>query len=177
MRQINLVVIHCSASANTDSLFRPNKKAPARLLTPVAIIDGWHRERGFSRNLTFLARFNPQLTAIGYHYIIYRNGAVATGRHVDEIGAHAKGYNKNSLGICLIGTDQYTTEQWASLDHLIKTLKQQHPRATIVGHRDLSPDKNNDGTISAGEYTKLCPGFDVAKWLTTGDIPHESLID
>lgn len=35
----------------------------------------------------------------------------------------------------------------------------------IVGHRDLSPDKNGDGIITSNEWVKLCPSFDVTKWL------------
>ncbi|VEI47016.1 Uncharacterised protein [Actinobacillus equuli] len=31
------------------------------------------------------------------------DGSVETGRQVGEIGAHVKGHNSNSVGICLIG--------------------------------------------------------------------------
>ena len=33
----------------------------------------------------------------------------------------------------------------------------------VVGHRDLSPDNNQDGKITPNEWLKTCPGFD-AGW-------------
>jgi hypothetical protein len=32
-----------------------------------------------------------------------------------------------------------------------------------VGHRDLSPDLNGDGIIQPGEWTKMCPCYDVKR--------------
>ena len=40
---------------------------------------------------------------IGYHYVIKRNGLVEAGRPVSISGAHAKGHNADSIGICLVG--------------------------------------------------------------------------
>lgn len=162
-RPINLIVIHCSATPNGDSLFRGAHGEPG-FQTPVQAIDGWHKARGFKRNDTFRRRQNPQLGAIGYHFVIYTNGAVATGRHLEEIGAHVFGNNKNSIGICLIGTDHYTKAQWGSLAALVAGLQKQYPSAAIRGHRDLSPDKNNDGLVQSWEWLKTCPGFDVRAW-------------
>ena len=34
------------------------------------------------------------------------------------------------------------------------------PQATILGHRDLSPDSNGDGRITPNEWIKQCPCFD-----------------
>ncbi|WP_218565127.1 MULTISPECIES: hypothetical protein [unclassified Pseudomonas] len=47
-----------------------------------------------------------------------------------------------------------------------KTTEHQYPAARILGHRDLSPDLNNDGKITPIEFIKACPSFDVATWLT-----------
>lgn len=100
-------------------------------------------------------RFNSHLQAIGYHFVIYSTGAIATGRHLEEIGAHAKGFNSKSIGICLLGTDKFYREQWDALRDNISLLTQKnhYPSARIVGHRDLP------------NVHKECPGFNVADWL------------
>lgn len=149
IRPINTIVIHCSAT--------PNGR-----WTTALDIDRWHDDRGFERLPVWREKFNQDYKAIGYHFIIYTNGAIATGRHLDEIGAHAGGHNKYTIGICLIGTDQFTIEQWQALDGLVEKMRERYPAAKILGHRDL-PDVN-----------KLCPGFDVATWLArVGNMPEE----
>jgi N-acetyl-anhydromuramyl-L-alanine amidase AmpD len=137
MREINKIIIHCSASPNGRH-------------TTVNDIDAWHRARGFRRVNPLI---NPELTSIGYHFVIYTDGMIHTGRDVREVGAHAGGYNANSIGICMIGTDTFTGDQWDALQQLISTLKEKYPAAEIIGHRDLPGVK------------KLCPGFDVRTWL------------
>ena len=163
-RFINKIIIHCSASANGDSLFRGSLKA-GNLVKPVQAIDSWHKARGFKRDVIFRKRQNPTLSSIGYHFLIYTNGTIETGRHLDEIGAHVQGSNANSLGICMIGTDAFTSAQWAALATLIKSLPTLFPNAKVSGHRDNSPDLNGDGQVTRNEWLKICPGFDVAKWL------------
>lgn len=37
----------------------------------------------------------------------------------------------------------------------------------IVGHRDLSPDKDGDGVVERHEWLKRCPNFDVSSWVKT----------
>lgn len=170
MRPIKLIVIHCSASPNGDSLFRASVGTPG-FQTPVSAIDRWHAARGFKRTASARARQNPELAAIGYHYVIYTNGGIATGRAPDEIGAHAAGFNRESLGICLIGTDRFIASQWAALAGLVTRLQSQNPGARVVGHRDLSPDQDKDGVVEPFEWLKTCPGFDVAAWLAGGMAP------
>ena len=188
MRSIDLIVIHCSATPNGDGLFRSHPGLP--LKTPVDVIDGWHRERGFLREAPEAKTFNPQLRCIGYHFVIACNGAVFTGRSLQEVGAHAQGFNASSIGICLTGTDQYTTPQWVALAALLNSpqikglgvplqaaQRRPHPRLPmgrpvvangVCGHRDLSPDKDGDGLVEPFEYLKTCPGFDVTVWLERG---------
>jgi hypothetical protein len=145
-RQIKSIIIHCSATPN-GQWFQAGE------------IDRWHKERGFKRSDEFRARQNPLLAAIGYHFVILINGSVATGRSLDEVGAHAKGFNAKSVGICLIGTDQFTAAQWKALRENVLKL-QEHvmlmqgdsvaPR--VLGHGDLP-----------GVGTS-CPGFSVSDW-------------
>lgn len=88
-----------------------------------------------------------------------------------RIGAHAKGHNLNSIGICYEGgldchgrpADTRTEWQIHSMNVLILTLLRDYPGCRICGHRDLSPDLNGNGEIEPEEWVKACPCFDVTK--------------
>ena len=148
-RRIDTIVVHCSATPNGRWTTAPD-------------IDRWHDDRGFERRDHWRERFNPEYKAIGYHFVIYTDGTVVTGRHLDEVGAHASGHNARSIGICMIGTSAYTLEQWRALDRLVAKMRTSYPAAKILGHRDLP------------EVHKTCPGFDVATWLAReGNVPEE----
>jgi hypothetical protein len=107
--------------------------------TAAAVIDQWHAQRGFHRQPAAIAAYNPDLKAIGYHFVLDVDGTKSTGRALDEIGAHVAGHNANSIGICMVGTDQYSTAQWGALASLVKALLAKYPGVPVVGHRDLSP--------------------------------------
>ncbi len=168
-REIDTITIHSADWPNGKPL-------------SVKEIDSWHLERGFRRQIYWMRRFNPDLHAFGYHYLIDVDGQIYTGRHLDEIPAQAKGHNSKSVGICLVGRDKFTRAQWAALSLLVEQVKGlirsgKHPLVPVVnGHRDLSPDKNGDGIISPNEWMKTCPGFDVAAWLKGGMQPLEGHI-
>ncbi|QEH08259.1 N-acetylmuramoyl-L-alanine amidase [Histophilus somni] len=169
------IVIHCSATQNGKPL---RNKAH----TAAQVIDRWQAERGFKRTYANFTQFNPHLKHIGYHYVIDTDGTVETGRKVGEVGAHVKGYNQQSIGICLVGGisitgknyGRFTARQWRSLHHLLRKLESEYPEARICGHRDLSPDQNGDGTISPNEWLKHCPCFDVWEWLDSEQIINEA---
>lgn len=142
MRPINLIVIHCSATkAGTDF--------------DSEWIRTEHLKRGF-RN-------------VGYHYVIRLDGSIEQGRPIEEAGAHVKGYNDNSIGICYIGgldfrgdpADTRTVMQIHSLRACIDMLKIRFGEVPVKGHRNLSPDVNHDGQITPDEWLKACPCFDV----------------
>lgn len=117
-------------------------------------IDAMHKKRGFKE--------------IGYHYYIRKDGTVELGRDLSqpgrfEQGAHSKGENARSVGICYEGGvtkknpnrgfDSRTPEQTASMIRLIDDLQDRFPGEQIViGHRDMP-----------GAATQ-CPGFDVGAW-------------
>ena len=85
-------------------------------------------------------------------------------------GAHARGYNAISLGVCYEGgldengkaADTRTPRQKEALYHLVKELLQRYPEAKVVGHRDLSPDTNYNGIVDPWERIKECPCFEVS---------------
>jgi hypothetical protein len=113
----------------------------------VAEIRNWHLERGFRD--------------FGYHAFIDRDGTIVQGRTDNQIGAHVKGHNAKSIGVCLAGGhgssehdsphDHYTPEQLAALRNYIEGKKATYPSITKVrGHNEVA--------------AKACPGFNVAKW-------------
>jgi len=118
------IIIHCSASPNG----RDDRAAD---------IHRWHREKGYD--------------GIGYHYVICVDGVVEVGRPEYWIGAHARGHNTGSIGVCLIGTDSFSSKQWGALEALIQSLLFKYNDAKVIGHNEIS--------------TKTCPGFDVQDWL------------
>jgi N-acetylmuramoyl-L-alanine amidase len=89
---------------------------------------------------------------IGYHKIITKEGVVENGRPEFWIGAHVYGKNNCSLGVCLIGKDQFNDKQFSALEAVLKEWKKKYPSAEILGHRDAIKTK------------KTCPNFDVNNW-------------
>jgi len=144
MNKIEKIVIHHSASAFGNA----------------SEITIWHLRRGFK--------------SIGYHFVILNgclkdnqfindlDGLIETGRPFDsdkfisgfEAGAHAKGFNLNSVGICLIGNDIFTEKQLLSLANLLHYIVDfLGYQPEIIGHRDL-PGKKTD-----------CPSFSVSQFM------------
>lgn len=122
--KIDTIVIHCSDSPHRGDTAED--------------VHRWHKERGWS--------------GIGYHYVIREDGTVDLGRPHYWTGAHVAGHNTGSLGICLLGTTEFTEDQFRSLRSLLKFLKADYPEAKILGHRDLNPNKT-------------CPNFNVKEKL------------
>jgi hypothetical protein len=106
MRVIRKIIIHCSAGKFGN----------------VNIIGDWHKKRGFC--------------TVGYHYIILNgfttsariyqpnaDGIIREGRPLERVGAHCRGHNKDSIGICLIGQRLFSAKQlYESLPTLLREL-------------------------------------------------------
>jgi N-acetylmuramoyl-L-alanine amidase len=122
---IKLLVVHCSDTEN-------NKNIDVTDIHKMHLNFGWD--------------------GIGYHKVILRSGKIENGRPEYWIGAHVKGKNEFSLGVCLIGRDNFTKKQFISLENILKKWKLLYPNAVIVGHRDT------------GKTKKTCPNFDVITW-------------
>ena len=144
MRLINLGVYHCSA--NREGTLEGKG---ALYLDRVA------KNRGFRK--------------ISYHIVYLTDGTRQFGRLLLEKGAHAKGYNSNSIGMVYIGgldkdgkpKDTRTPEQRKAMKEDQALLRFIYPDIKFVGHRDLSADLNGDGVITSNEYMKQCPCFSV----------------
>ena len=89
---------------------------------------------------------------IGYHKIICKNGDVENGRPEYWVGAHVKGKNTDSLGVCLIGRTDFSKAQFNSLEKLLIAWKKKYSPVSILGHRDVV------------KTDKTCPNFNVKKW-------------
>ena len=76
MRPLDTIIIHCSATPEGRDVSADD-------------IRSWHKARGWSD--------------IGYHFVVNIDGFLQMGRPIEQIGAHAKGYNRKSIGICYIG--------------------------------------------------------------------------
>ena len=124
-KNISLLVVHCSDTENKKDL---------------SAVDIHKMHLGFGWE------------GIGYHKIIKRSGKIENGRPEFWIGAHVKGKNEVSLGVCLIGRDKFTKRQFSSLEKILRKWKTKYPNAKIVGHKDT------------GNTKKTCPNFDVISW-------------
>jgi len=105
MNKPAMVVLHCSATPDFDEHDRRFDKYGLRE------IDAWHREKGWE--------------GCGYHYVIRRTGSIEKGRPHNKEGAHCLGHNKNSIGICFIGTRILTVNQLMAITVLYDSLRAQ----------------------------------------------------
>lgn len=129
MRDINKIILHCSATREGQNI-------------STETIRGWHvNERGWSD--------------IGYHFVVLLDGTVDKARPVKRQGAHVRGKNKGSIGVCYIGgcdanmnpKDTRNEAQKKSLEELISYLMESYDDATLHGHNEFS--------------SKACPSFNV----------------
>ena len=128
IREIREIIVHCSAT-------------PEGRDYSVATLTAWHRQRGF--------------LTIGYHYVIDLQGAVHIGRPLAMVGAHCRGHNARSIGVCYIGgvardgrmpKDTRTEAQKEALARLLRELHARYPASRLHGHREFA--------------NKACPSFD-----------------
>ena len=139
------IILHCTATIEGKDY-------------SVDTIRQWHLQRKFDD--------------IGYHFVIARDGEIMEGRDINKAGAHAAGYNYNSIGISYVGgldknlqpKDTRTPEQIEAFKTIIERMVDKYPSIRVlIGHRDTSPDLNESRSIEPHEYIKACPCFDVEK--------------
>ena len=129
MRKIDKIIVHCSGTPELKDF-------------DVEDIRDWHVN-------------GNNWSDVGYHFIIKLDGTIQDGRPIKKIGAHVKGKNRSSIGICYIGgmnrdmtnwEDTRTKKQKESLLLLINDLKKRFPNTIVYGHKDFT-------------NKKLCPSF------------------
>ena len=113
MRKIDDIIIHCTATAEGRDV-------------SVADIRRWHKARGF--------------VDVGYHYVVYLDGSVHEGRPLAQVGAHCRGHNAHSVGVCYVGglaadgrtpKDTRTARQRVALKALVQLLRLNFPGAGV----------------------------------------------
>ena len=138
---VRFLVLHCSATRRNQDY-------------SVEQLRRDHKKRGFYD--------------IGYHFYIRKDGTLTQHRFLLEVGAHARPYNRCSIGICYEGgldeqgkpCQTLTSEQTARINDLLARLHKLFPKAKIVGHRDLP-----------GTPPKDCPCLDahaLFDWIEEG---------
>ena len=128
LRKIDKIIVHCADTPDGKDF-------------TIRDIDRWHKERGWQ--------------CCGYHHVIRLDGTIENGRPLAQIGAHCKGYNENSIGICLIGRQEFTPAQLVSLRNLIGSYRKLFPGSEVFGHYELCRYKS-------------CPYFNVKDWYYGG---------
>ena len=139
MRKIERIFVHCTASHQTAS---------------VNDIKNEFKRKGWK---------NP-----GYHYIVDPGGAIHQLLDDEKVSNGVRGYNQTSINVAYIGgidaegkaMDNRTGPQKKALAKLLRLLRSRYPDAVILGHRDISPDTNGNGTVDPWERIKECPCFD-----------------
>lgn len=139
MRQIKRIFVHCTAGSQRQTL---------------ADLQAEFRHKRWK---------NP-----GYHYVIFPTGRIV--QLLDESGVAngVKGYNQTAIHVAYVGgidaqgkaVDNRTDMQRAQLRLLLRQIHRRYPNARILGHRDISPDKNHNGKVDSWERIKDCPCFD-----------------
>lgn len=140
MRKIKYLVVHCTASPQTQSV--------------QAIKNYW--------------RDVMHWKSPGYHVLVRPNGEAEELAPITDIVNGVKGFNSNAIHISYIGgvdasgraTDNRTEAQKRTIIGYLSQWKRIFPDAIIQGHRDFSPDKNKNGIIDSWERIKECPSFD-----------------
>lgn len=141
MRDINLIVVHCSATRCNHPYTQQ------QLYHDHVEVNHWRY--------------------IGYHYYITRDGTVHACRPVERMGAHARGYNGHSIGICYEGglneqgciADTRTPAQKAAMRQLILQLHERFPAIRkVLGHRDLPGVQKSCPCFNAWKLQALIDG-------------------
>tara|TARA_R100000654_G_scaffold34171_1_gene59597 strand:+ start:4329 stop:4796 length:468 start_codon:yes stop_codon:yes gene_type:complete len=131
MRKIERIILHCSATKEDHAI----NAEQIRL---------WHTSP--PRNWS----------DIGYHYVVLLDGTIESGRPINRAGAHTKGQNKDSIGICYVGgldksgypKNTLSSEQYRSINRLCRALCHViNKPLTLHGHREYAK--------------KACPSFEV----------------
>lgn len=112
MREINNIVIHCTATDQTA--------------TVEAIQRYWREVLGWK---------NP-----GYHFIIEADGKIHQLQPIEKLANGVRGHNSDSIHIAYIGgryADDRTQAQQIAIKTAAKILTAVFPNARILGHRDF----------------------------------------
>ena len=116
----------------------------------VEVCRAWHTARGWKCE--------------GYNYIVKKDGTIQeTLRGKDGVGAHCRGVNSESIGICLAGDgdkETWTDAQVEAVYPLLLALMEEYnvKLFRVIGHREIGEFKHTFST------NKTCPGDAISMW-------------
>lgn len=154
MRKIKRIVLHSTSGWNNQST--------------QSIKNYWKNDLGWKQ--------------VGYHKLISDDGTIENLAPLSSVTNGVAGYNSDSVHICYKGGLVSTSKDkngktiykygdtrseaqkqsfFTAIKQVIDELREHQDVDDIVilGHRDLSPDLNNDGKIEQREWIKVCPTF------------------
>ena len=129
MRLINEIILHCADTKITQNF-------------SIDDVRRWHiEERGWSD--------------VGYHFYIRLNGSLELGRPIEKSGAHCKGKNANSIGVCFEGGKMSNGDKWSSpmLSQIVSYNRLQEYLFSVYGQLTVSAHYQYS--------TKSCPNFNI----------------
>ena len=105
MRQIDIIILHCTAT-------------PWQREVDIEEVRRWHTQ-------------GNNWADVGYHYLIQLDGSLQAGRSLDVQGAHTRGENARSIGVAYVGGlledgaagDTMSPEQEETFEHLVFSLQ------------------------------------------------------
>jgi len=124
--KIKRVVIHCSDSTWGTAMD----------------INDWHKQHGWDMIGYHFVITNNKPNPHG-HIFLFKDGQVEEGRDIDQLGAHVKGFNTGSLGICLIGEHYFSIKQLEALKEVVLELMDIYKLTMddVFCHNDLDKNK------------------------------------
>lgn len=121
MRKIKKIILHCTDSPDTRDIGFEE-------------INQWHKERGW---------LSKSGVSCGYHYIIRRDGSIEKGRPDEDVGSHAYGENKTSIGVVWVGKSSPSMRQILVIPRLMRYLidKYNLDSSDVYGHYEFNDQK------------------------------------
>ena len=135
MRDINEIILHC-ADTRTDQNF------------DIDDIKKWHTDpkseggRGWSD--------------IGYHFVILLDGTIQNGLDIDKSGAHCKGFNSKTIGVCFMGGMKADGARWDSC-----SIEQKGAFTALNMSLDIITGQKLKVSPHSDYSSKTCPNFDI----------------
>ena len=136
-KRTNKIIVHCSGSS-----FERDHSVEA-----ITELHTGNTKEQMPWNMSYINKRGYD--ACSYHLIIDREGNIlTTDRDISAVGAHVRHHNNTSLGICLMGLDDFTQAQFDALIIAVDSICAMYD----LDYDDVYPHNYFDNT-------KRCPCF------------------
>ncbi|MBE0467709.1 MAG: N-acetylmuramoyl-L-alanine amidase, partial [Candidatus Desulforudis sp.] len=133
------------ARSRTERMILHHDGAPVAMTAPQ--VHQGHLNRGFH--------------GIGYHYFVETSGQIVRGRPEWAEGAHCKGQNHVSIGICLSGNftrHPPADAQLRALAWLVNDIRRRHSKLPLNEHKDFAATQCPGHKIPWAKFFRLLVG-------------------